>query len=708
VGACDDGTEPVSGNSRFRVGMDSGGTFTDIVVLDMEAAQWKLYKILSQRENPAAVLHAALDKASTGEEITVEEFVEQTEMMVIGTTVATNALLQHRGAKTGLLGTRGHTDVLEIREGHKEDGHRYDWDYPQATMLVPSSLRIPITERVFADGSERTPIAVAEVEEAAQWFREEGVESIALAFLWSFLDPSHEEAAVKALEERLPGVRVSASHELLPMIGYYNRTSTVVLNAYLQPVVAQFVEGIDAALEAVGFTGPVRYFQANGGMSSGNALVRKAIYALNSGPAAAPTAGSAFSRMYGKDVITIDAGGTSLDVGLVRGGRTDTSLTSDVARYRIGIPMVNIETLGAGGGSIAWFDSRGILSVGPQSAESRPGPACYGLGGIEPTVTDALVALGWFSQKALLGGEMPIDPQAAVDAIETKICEPAGLSLGEAAEGIIRVVTNNMVGGIRRVSVERGYDPRDAVLVAVGGCGPAFGCRIAEDLEMDTVVVPRVASGFCAFGAALSEVKQDYVSTQTVALEALELTRFNELLGSMEARGRLELEKDGVAQDTIEIRRSFEMRYADQVHNCLVNLEFGAALEDEDIPRLRAAFDARHEELYTYSEPENVAMLINIHVSVVGNATSKGERKVFTPALGDTRAGDADTIREVFLGSRNARVPAAVVGVDEVAAASHGIPGPAVVEETTTTIVVPEGWTAFLDIRGHYEIRRDR
>lgn len=693
---------------RYRVGMDSGGTFTDIVVMDLEQKQWRLYKILSQHHNPSAVLHAALDKASAGAGTPVADFVANTEMMVIGTTVATNALLQHRGAKVGLLGTRGHTDCLEIREGHKEDGHRYDWDFPQAKILVPGSLRMPITERVLADGSEHTPISLAEVEEAADHFKSEGVETVAVSFLWSFLDSAHERAAMEVLERKLPEVRLSASHELLPMIGDYSRVSTVVLNAYLQPAVARFVEGMEAALKDVGFDGPVRYFQANGGMGSSASLIPKAIYALNSGPAAAPTAGSAYSRMYGKDVITIDAGGTSLDVGLVRGALTDTSLTSDVARYRVGIPMVNIETLGAGGGSIAWFDSRGILSVGPQSAESRPGPACYDLGGTEPTVTDALVALGWFSQKALLGGEMPINAQAAFDAIASKICDPTGLSLGQAAEGIIRVAANNMVGGIRRISVERGYDPRDAVLVAIGGSGPAFGCRIAEELEMDTVVVPRVASGFCAFGAALSEVKHDYVTTYTTPLQAANLTRINHLLEAMEQRGLQELERDGVDESTVEIRRSFEMRYIDQVHNCLVNVDLPGTIGDAEITKLREAFDARHEELYTYREPENTAMLINMHVSVIGNAASRREQEVFTPAEGDVRPDDADRTRDVFLGSRDERVPAAVVGVDDVAAAPEGVRGPAIVEETTTTIVVPEGWRAFLDPRGHYEIRRDR
>lgn len=694
---------------RFRLGMDSGGTFTDIVVLDLERTEWRLYKILSQHHNPAAVLHAALEKSSEGAGMGVAEFVEQTEMLIIGTTVATNALLQHRGAKVGLLATAGHEDALEIREGHKEDGHRYDWDFPQAQILVPGSRRLPITERVLYDGSVRTPLEIADVEAAIERFAAEEVDTIAVSYLWSFQNSEHEAATATLLRERLPDTPVTVSHELLPMIGDYNRVSTVVLNAYVQPVVRRFVDGMEAALAEVGFTGPVRYFQANGGMSSAHNLVPKAIYALNSGPAAAPTAGAQYSQMYGKDAITIDAGGTSLDIGLVRGATTDVSLTSDVARYRIGIPMVNIETLGAGGGSIAWYDSRGILSVGPQSAESRPGPACYGLGGEQPTVTDALVVLGWFNQEALLGGEMPIDAAAAFRVVDEVIARPGGMTVEQAAEGIIRVAVNNMVGGIRRISVERGYDVRDAVLVGIGGSGPAVSSWIGAELEMDTVVIPRVASGFCAFGAALSEVKHDYVATYTTTLDDLDLDRLNAILSGLEERGARELAQEGVDASTMEVRRAFEMRYHDQVHNCLVPVAAGGTLTPGDMDDIRAAFDRRHEELYTYSEPDNRAVLINVHTSVIGNSFSSRGGEIFRPALtGVGEAQEAVPRRDVYLGSRGERVPAPVVRPGDVAAASGGIAGPAIVEETTTTIVVDEGWTVRLDDRGHYEMTRVR
>jgi N-methylhydantoinase A len=513
------------------------------------------------------------------------------------------------------------------------------------------------------------------------------------------------------LRAELPDAYLTVSHELLPMMGEYNRASTSVLNSYLAPGVGRFVEGMEEALVGLGFTGPVRYFQANGGMSSGASLLPKAIYALNSGPAAAPIAAASLSHAYGKDAITIDAGGTSLDVGLVSGDDADVRLVSDVARYRIGIPMVNIETLGAGGGSIAWIDARGLLNVGPQSAEARPGPASYGFGGTEPTVTDALVTLGWFSQETLLGGEMPIDAAAARTAIEEKVAKPLGLTVEAAAEGIFRVATENMVGGIRRVSVERGYDPRDAILVAVGGSGPAFGCRIAEALGMETLVVPRVASGFCAYGAALADVQHNFVATHTVPLSEVDLDALNEVFEELERKGREELAKDGFSADQVELKRAAEMRYHDQVHNCLVSWDSSGRIDEAAIKTLRDAFDRRHEELFTYAEPWNEALLVNVHLTAVSraageaNGNGNGAGTWFTPGADEDAGTKSDEPRSVYLASKERRVDTDIVSPGYVAAAGP-LEGPLVVEEVTTTIIVDEGWSIRADDRGFFELNR--
>jgi N-methylhydantoinase A len=426
------------------------------------------------------------------------------------------------------------------------------------------------------------------------------------------------------------------------------------------------------------------------------------VYALNSGPAAGPSAGSHYAKLYDRDVITADAGGTSFDVGLVHAGETDVRLTSDVARYRIGIPLVNVETLGAGGGSIARIDSRGLLAVGPESAEADPGPACYALGGMEPTVTDALVVLGYLSRVALLGGRMPIDAPAAIRAVEQSIADPLGISVEEAAFGIVRVASGNMVGGMRRVSIERGYDARDAVLVAVGGVGPAFACRLADELEMSPVVVPRVASGFCAFGAVVADLRHDYLTTYTVPLGDADLDRLNVILGDLESRGRDELARDARGGEIeIEIKRTLELRYIDQLHNCRVPMPPADKVDAEVLAAVREAFDRRHEALYTYCEPDNDVLLVTVHCSVIGR---RGwDTSQFRSAPGRPAAVAEERSRSVYWGASgnyddvSVLLPADLAGGDAVR-------GPLIVSEETTTIVVEPGWEIRLDERDFYEL----
>ena len=391
-------------------------------------------------------------------------------MIIHGTTVALNTLIQLKGAKVGLFCTRGHEDSLEIRNGHKEDGHRYDFHYPPATMLVPRHLRVPVRERVMSDGRVRTPLDESDVARGIDLFRHEGVDAVGVSFMWSFHHPEHERRVGELVAEALPGVHVTLSVDLLPQIREYTRTSTVAVNAYVQPRLAGYVGAIEEMLLELGYEGPIRYVQSNGGLTSGRAFVQRAVSALNSGPAAGPSASLHYAgRLERRDVLTLDMGGTSSDISLAPEGRVDLVKDVDIGRYRVGIPLVNVVSIGAGGGSIAWLDRQGMLRVGPESAEAVPGPACYMRGGSDATVTDALVVLGYLNQAALLGGRMPIDAAAARAAVRERVAEPLGLSLERAAHGIFEVVNANMIGGIRSVSVERGHDPRDfSWLPAVG------------------------------------------------------------------------------------------------------------------------------------------------------------------------------------------------------------------------------------------------
>ena len=386
-------------------------------------------------------------------------------------------------------------------------------------MLVPRYLRKGVRERVISDGSVRTPMDEADVRNACEVFKKEGVETVAISFVWSVLNTAHERRAAEIVREMLPNVILTVGSELYPQIREYTRTSTAVVNAYLAPVMRRYVSAVDAYFRSLGAKQPVRYFQSNGGLAIGQAMTDRSVYAINSGPASAPQAGLYVCAPFKKkNVITVDMGGTSFDITLTKDGQTNLNKNIDFLRYRIGVPMIQVETLGAGGGSIGWIDSLGIIQVGPQSAGSEPGPACYGQGGTEPTTSDANLVLGYLNPDGLLGGKLPLDLGKARDAVK-KVADPLGISIERAAYGMYTIVNNNMVNGIRRVSVERGYDPRDFVLVGAGGATAAHICALAREMGIDTIILPKLASGLCAFGQIISDVKYNYMATAPLRLD---------------------------------------------------------------------------------------------------------------------------------------------------------------------------------------------
>jgi N-methylhydantoinase A len=680
----------------FRLGIDIGGTFTDFVLVDADG-QISLYKTNSTPLDPAAAISEGLNLIADSLGLTEEALLDDVDMVIHGTTAATNALIQRTGAKTGLLCTEGFRDSFEIRLGFKEE--RYDFTYPPPPVLVPRYLRLPVRERITKGGEIAVPLDEAQARTAIRTLKAEGVEAVAVSFLWSFLTPVHERRVGELLAEEFPDAFRSLSIEVLPQIREYERTRTTILNAYLGPILETYVERTEGMLRSKGFKNRVRYMQANAGLASGAALLRKPIYALNSGPAAGPTAGIFFGRQLGhENVISVDMGGTSFDICLVEDGLPDTVKDVDVCRYRVGIPMININTIGAGGGSIAWADGGGILRVGPQSAEAVPGPACYRRGGSEPTVTDANVVLGYFSPTALLAGRLEIDQEAAYRAIREKVAEPLGLTVEEASHGIFEVVNHNMTSGIREVSVERGYDPRDFAMVVGGGAGPVHAGRLAAELEVPIAIVPKVASAFCAFGEVVADLRHDHNASYAGRLRAIDLQRLNELLDSLEMAGRSELAEEGVAPEAISVTRSLELRYLGQVHEVAVPLPYGR-IEEKTLDRIEKLFHQKHEALYSYSERDGICELINLAVTARGKVPKvnpptlavaeedptpalKGNRLAFFPEFG----GYLET--PVFDGGD--------------AAAGNVFVGPAIVEEPTTTIVVFPRSTMRLDERGFY------
>lgn len=687
-------------NGKYRLGIDAGGTFTDFVLAE-RGGPVRLFKAPSTPHDGTVAIGNGLAQIGDALGIPVRDLIREADLCINGTTVALNALIEKKGVPVGLLCTAGHEDSIEIRLGHKEEGYRYDAAYPPAFNLVPRHLRRPIHERVLSDGTVRTHMRDDEVRAAVEVLKAAGVRSVAISFLWSIANPEHERRAAAIVREMMPDAFVCCGSEVYPQVREYTRTSTTVVNAYLSPVMGRYVAKIDDYFQKLGARHPVRYFQSNGGLALGRAMRDRAVNAINSGPASAPQAGLFVARPFGIDnVITVDMGGTSFDITLTRGGETNVNKNVDFLRYRIGVPMIQVETLGAGGGSIARINTLGMLEVGPESAGADPGPVCYGKGGSLPTVTDANVVLGYLDPDTVLGGSIRLNRAAAAEAIRREIAEPLGISVEKAAHGISTIVNINMVNGIRRVSIERGYDPRDFALVCAGGAAGMHICALAEEMGIDTVLVPKVASGLCAFGQIISDMKYNYLATSPMRLDAgCDLARLNHLFDELEHKGVADLTADGFTAADITTRRTVEMRYVGQIHECSVEVP-GGRITAETVAAMLAAFHRRYEELYTYSEPHNPVELVNLECSAIG--------RVAKPVVPDLPVGDEDPAA-ALVGRRPAWFdPDGGTPVDTPVydgarlVGGNTISGPAIIEEATTNIVVLPGWTITLHRSGSY------
>ena len=702
----------------YRVGIDAGGTFTDLAAL---AADHSLlvHKTPSDPVHPAAALIDGLAGLADKAGLALPAFLGQCSTLVHGSTVALNTLLQRNGAKTGLLATAGHEDSIELRLGHKEDGHRWDFHYPPATMIVPAHRRLGVQERLIAGGKVHLPLDEAQLDEQLEKLAQAEVEAVAISCLWSFANPAHERKILEKVKQRLPDCYATASIDILPRVGEYTRVSTTAANAYIGPAMDRYLSSVETALAENGFSGQLYIMQSNGGVAAPAVVRRRPVAALNSGPAGGPVAALWHAQgLQRKNVIAMDMGGTSFDVSLARNGLPDIVDSVDIARIRIGLPMVNVTSIGAGGGSIARLDERGVLQVGPKSAEARPGPACYMRGGVEPTVTDALVTAGYLPERALLGGRMKIDPALARQAIKERIADPAGLDVGRAAYGIIEITAKNMVDGIRISSIERGYDPRDYLLVAGGGAGPVFAARLARELGMEQALIPSDAGALCALGEAIAKLRYDAIRACPALLKDLDVARANGLFRAMEEEGKRALglggdggggrgdDGGGVGGGSVRIERAAEMKYADQIHYCDVQAPLGE-LDAAKLEELRDNFHRRHKELYTYAEPDNEPEIVSLRASVVIDAVASagGANAVAAPPEAGPGAG---AVAAPPVGTRSVIMPA--TGELKTTPVYHGdklatgatLRGPAIIEEETTTIFVPEGDMLRRDPAGFY------
>ena len=690
--------------THYRLGIDAGGTFTDFVLAD-KSGNIKIYKTPSTPDDPTKAIEDGLKIISEDLEINPSDIISQSDLCINGTTVGLNALIQHKGSPVGLICTEGHEDSIEIRLGHKEDGYRYDPDYPPAVMLSPRFLRKGIRERILSNGKVKISINEDDVREACKIFVDEGVNSIAISFIWSVLNPSHEIIAEKIVREMMPNAFITVGSRLYPQIREYTRTSTAVTNAYLSPTLKSYVSAINEYFISLGGENNVRYFQSNGGLATGEVMTDRSVYAINSGPASAPIAGLSIANPFKyKNVITVDMGGTSFDITLTKGGSTNLNKNVDFLRYRIGVPMIHVETLGAGGGSIAWIDEMGLLQVGPQSAGANPGPACYSKGGEKPTVSDANLVLGYLNPDGLIGGKLPLNYENAFSSIEKNIAKPLGMEVEKAAYGIFTIVNSNMVNGIRRVTVERGYDPRDFVLVAGGGATGAHITALAKEMGIDTVIVSKLSSGLCAYGQIISDVKYNYMATIPTRLDSIKAAeKINKTFKEIESKGIEHLNKDGFEEKKINTYRSLEMRYVGQIHECTVNIDF-FEITEETLQNIKEAFHNRHEELYTYSEKDSPVELVNIESTIYGRI----DRPNYSELENKGQINDALKISRNLIFSEKGNVLKTPVYDGNKLSPGNLIDGPAVVEEDTTTLVIESGWFLELHKSGTYIIKRKK
>lgn len=684
----------------YRIGIDVGGTFTDFL-LTSEDGSSEIYKVLSTPDDPSIGLMEGLAEMARDKNLSLKEFVKQVSIIVHGTTVTTNAVLTRKGAKTALLTTKGLRDALEMRRGIREE--QYNNRYTNVEPLVPRYLRFPIEERLDYKGEIIIQLHKSDVEEAASLFKKEGVEAVAICFMNSFANGKHESEAAKVIKEKLADCYLTVSSEFLPSIRFYDRISTTVLNSYVGPILSRYLKSLIRKLKDSSFEGVLLIMQSNGGVVSPEVAINRAAVTLLSGPAASPVAAIEYISVQGwHDCITIDMGGTSFDAALIKDRRPLVTTEGEINRLRIALPMLGIFTIGAGGGSIGWIDEGGLLRMGPQSAGSEPGPACYDRGGKLPTCTDADLILGYLDKDFFAGGRIPLNYKKAVKAVKENIAEPLGLDVVEAAAGMYQVINVNMASGVREVSVKRGHDPREFPLVAAGGAGPVHACLIARELEIPVIIVPRESSIFCAAGMLMSDLKHNFVRTYSVALDKINIPRFQSLFREMEVEATSLLLGEHIPEERIKHIYSLDMRYVKQYHE--VNVEITKEeIENGDIDSIASKFHPEHNRLYGYSLEEvgTSIELINLRLLSIGQ-TTKPRFKQEKSAQEDVSQALKKT-RKVYLPHKKDFEEVPVYDGHKLRY-GHQVKGPALIEQVNTTTFITPEYNVLCDRYGSYTV----
>ncbi|MBI0292925.1 hydantoinase/oxoprolinase family protein [Streptomyces sp. PRKS01-29] len=671
----------------LRIGVDTGGTFTDVCAYDEATGRIHVRKVSSTPDDPGRAivrgLGELLDQIGGREMAEVGYFAH-------GTTVGTNALLTGRGVRTGLITTRGFRDLLELGRGRRPD--MYDAQADKPAPFVPRDLRREVTERVRHDGRVEVPLDPDEVREAVRALKAQGVASVAVCLLYSYVRPDHERAIGEIIRDEMPEAHVSLSSEVLPEFREFERLSTVVTNAYIGPVVADYLARLRSTLAASGLRCEPHVTQSNGGVIPFVTAERLPVRLVLSGPSTGVVGAAAICSAAGfGDIITFDMGGTSSDVSLVQHGEPKVTAGLEIDGRPVRSPMLDIHTVGAGGGSIAWIDSGGHLRVGPASAGAFPGPACYGHGD-EATVTDANVVLRVLNPEYLLNGQLKIDHAASYRAV-ARLAERLGLSVPDTAQGIIDVVTANMARAIRVISVHRGYDPRDYALVPFGGAGPLHAARLAAELGCTTVVVPETPGAQSALGLLMTDVRSDFMRTRRVAVHQDTVDQLSEVLDELTASATAWFDSEDVDPARRGITRGVDMRYRGQNYELGVPLPDGPVTEDT-VRRLRADFQDAHDRVYGYRLADESIEAVTFRAQAVGAVSRAGI--VRSASRGGTPADAVTARRQVYLKETGAPADCPVYDRGRLEP-GHRITGPAVIEQMDSTTLLLPGDTCEVD-----------
>jgi len=683
---------------------DVGGTFTDCLVLD-DQGEVHAFKSPTTPEDPTLGLTNALSKAARSFSMDLPRFMSNVHLLIAhGTTLSTNALLTGRIAKVGLLATKGFRDTIEIRRGYKNiRTSRFNVFVPPYKPLVPRDLRFPVEERTLYTGEILKPLKEEDIYPAIQKFKKEKVEAVAICFLHSYINPAHEKRALEICRQELNGVYVTASHEVLPVYREYERFSTTVVSAAVGPITAHYLKALENRLREIGFKGTLYMVQGGGLVQSVEESARRAVSLIGSGPAAAPAGAIRLGQCIGSNnLFSVDMGGTSYDVCLIRNGEIPTTDYNWVGDERVAMKMVDVPAVGAGGGSIAWIDSLGLLRVGPQSAGADPGPACYGKGGIRPTVTDADLILGYVPADYFLGGEISLKTDLAEKAIRA-VAEPLGIDLPTAAMTIFITVNSLMADKMMEISTKRGYDARDFALVVGGGAGPVHGAYLADRLEIPTIIIPRYAATYSAFGMLNMEVGRDFARSLISRKSLMNLERVNGLFAEMELEARQLLGEIGIAPQETVFRRSMEMRYLGQFHEVEVTEVPLGKIGPKELEGITEAFHRRHKALFTFDMTQREVEFLNVCLKATmrqeplklaeipqGSGKPDQALKRHRPVLWSLAKGFEET--PAYDGTR--------------LKCGDRIAGPAIIEEPATTVVIPVSYDCTVDKVKNYILSR--